>query len=31
MTTVETYLLTLFKYQITSWFGTTSHFIINNI
>jgi len=31
MSTVSTYLLTLFKYQITSWLGTTPHFIINNI
>lgn len=31
MATVGTYLLSLFKYQITSWLGTTPHFIINNI
>ncbi|CAF4567980.1 unnamed protein product, partial [Rotaria sp. Silwood1] len=31
MATVGTYLLTLFKHQITSWLGTTPHFIINNI
>jgi hypothetical protein len=31
MSTVGTYLLTLFKHQITSWLGTTPHFIINNI
>ena len=31
VTTVGTYLLTLFKHQITSWLGTTPHFIINNI
>jgi DNA-dependent protein kinase catalytic subunit len=31
MSTVGTYLLTLFKHQITSWLGTTPHFIINNV
>ena len=31
MSTVGTYLLTLFKHQITSWLGTSPHFIINNI
>ena len=31
MSTIGTYLLTLFKHQITSWLGTTPHFIINNI
>ncbi|CAF3970362.1 unnamed protein product [Rotaria sp. Silwood2] len=31
MATVGTYLLTLFKHQITSWLGTSPHFIINNI
>ncbi|CAM4805641.1 unnamed protein product [Rotaria magnacalcarata] len=31
MATVGTYLLTLFKHQITNWLGTTPHFIINNI
>ncbi|CAF2850969.1 unnamed protein product [Rotaria sp. Silwood2] len=31
MATVGIYLLTLFKYQITSWLGTTPHFIINDI
>ncbi|CAF3812228.1 unnamed protein product [Rotaria sordida] len=31
MATVGTYLLALFKHQITSWLGTTPHFIINNI
>lgn len=31
MTTVGTYLLTLFKHQITSWLGTTPDFIIENI
>ena len=31
MTTTGTYLLTLFKHQITSWLGTTPHFIIDNV
>ncbi|CAF3843278.1 unnamed protein product [Rotaria sordida] len=31
MTTVGIYLLTLFKHQITSWLGITSHFIIDNV
>ena len=31
MSTVGTYLLTLFKHQITGWLGTTPHFIINNV
>jgi DNA-dependent protein kinase catalytic subunit len=31
MATVGTYLLNLFKHQITSWLGTTPHFIINNV
>ncbi|CAF4212946.1 unnamed protein product, partial [Rotaria magnacalcarata] len=31
MTTIGTYLLTLFKHQITSWFGTTPHFITDNV
>jgi len=31
MTTIGTYLLTLFKHQITSWLGTTPHFIIDNV
>ncbi|CAF1392236.1 unnamed protein product [Adineta steineri] len=31
MSTIGTYLLNLFKHQITSWLGTTPHFIINNI
>src|SRR5579871_4233950 len=31
MATVGTYLLTLLKHQITSWLGTTPHFIINNV
>jgi hypothetical protein len=31
MATIGTYLLTLFKHQITSWLGTTPHFIINNV
>ena len=31
MSTIGTYLLTLLKHQITSWLGTTPHFIINNI
>ncbi|CAF1316968.1 unnamed protein product [Adineta steineri] len=31
MTTIGTYLLTLFKHQITSWLGITPHFIIDNV
>ena len=31
MTTWSTYLLTLFKHQITNWLGTTPDFIINNV
>ncbi|CAF1189299.1 unnamed protein product, partial [Adineta ricciae] len=31
MATIGTYLLNLFKHQITSWLGTTPHFIINNV
>ncbi|CAF3651048.1 unnamed protein product [Rotaria socialis] len=31
MTTIGTYLLTLFKHQITSWLGTTPHFITDNV
>lgn len=31
MTTIGTYLLTLFKNQITSWLGITPHFITNNV
>ena len=31
MITIGTYLLTLFKHQITSWLGTTPHFIIDNV
>ncbi|CAF1236923.1 unnamed protein product [Rotaria sordida] len=31
MTTIGTYLLTLFKHQVTSWLGITPHFIIDNV
>ncbi|CAF1368707.1 unnamed protein product [Rotaria sordida] len=31
MTTIGTYLLKLFKHQITSWLGITQHFIIDNV
>jgi DNA-dependent protein kinase catalytic subunit len=31
MTTIGTYLLTLFKHQMTSWLGITPHFIIDNV
>ena len=31
MTTIGTYLLTLFKHQITSWLGITPHFITDNV
>ncbi|CAF0848203.1 unnamed protein product, partial [Adineta ricciae] len=31
MTTIGTYLLTLFKHQVTSWLGTTPHFITDNV
>ena len=31
MSTVGTYLLTLFKHQLTHWLGTTPHFIVNNL
>ena len=31
MTTIGTYLLTLFKHQITNWLGITPHFIIDNV
>jgi hypothetical protein len=31
MTTLGTYLLTLFKQQITRWLGTSSQFLVNNL